>query len=93
MERLLDLNRTGPKAATPDRDAQFQSLYNQVRSERDAARNAYAEGRKHLLDRNFGRALEVCQEYLQKHPGDPLFHALKIETEEAQRQEQSAAVA
>ncbi len=93
LERLLDLNRTGPKTATPDRDAQFQSLYNQVRSEREAARNAYSEGRKHLLDRNFSRALEICQEYLQKHPGDPLFHALKIETEEAQRQEQSAAVA
>ncbi len=93
LERLLDVNRSGPKSATPDREAQYQSLYNQIRSEHDAARNAYAEGRKHLLDRNFPRVLEICQEYLQKHPADPLFQALKIETDEAQRQEQSAAVA
>jgi eukaryotic-like serine/threonine-protein kinase len=93
LERLLEVNRARPKSATPDRDAQYQSLYNQIRSERDAARNAYAEGRKHLADRNFAKVLEICQKYLQKHPGDPLFQALKIESEEMQRQEQSAAVA
>ena len=52
LERVLELNRGGPKSITPDLDAQCQGLYNQVRSERDAARNAYAEGRKQLLDRN-----------------------------------------
>ena len=93
LEHLLDLNRAGPKSIMPDRDAQYQSLYNQVRSERDAARNAYAEGRKHLGDHNFSRALEICQEFLQKHPGDPMFQALKIEAEEVQRQQQSAAIA
>ncbi len=93
LEHLLDLNRAGPKSITPDKDAQYQSLYNQVRSERDAARNAYAEGRKYLADHNFVRALEICQEFLQKHPGDPMFQALKIEAEETQRQEQSSAIA
>ncbi len=93
LERVLEINRTGPKSPNPERDAQYQSLYNQVRSERDAARNAYAEGRTQLNDRNFARTLEICSEFLQKHPGDPLFQALKIETEETQRQEQSAAVA
>ncbi|MGA8027297.1 MAG: protein kinase, partial [Bryobacteraceae bacterium] len=93
LERLLELNRQGPKSVTPERDAQYQSLYNQIRSERDAARNAYAEGRKHLMDRNFPRALEICRENLQKHSGDPMFQALKLEAEELQRQEQSAAVA
>lgn len=71
---MLELNRGGPKSITPDLDAQCQGLYNQVRSERDAARNAYAEGRKQLLDRNVARALEICDEYLQKHPNDPMFH-------------------
>jgi len=93
LERLLDLNRQSPKFIAPDRDAQYQSLYNQIRSERDVARNAYAEGRKHLVDHNFARALEICEEFLRKHPGDPMFQALKIEAEETQRQEQSSAVA
>ncbi|MGH9584689.1 MAG: protein kinase domain-containing protein [Bryobacteraceae bacterium] len=93
LERVLELNRQGTKTATPDRDAQYQSLYNQIRSERDAARNAYAEGRKHLADENIARALEICEEFLQKHPGDPMFQALKIEAEEQQRQQQSAAIA
>ncbi len=93
LERLLEMNRSGPKSSTPDRDAQYQSLYNQIRSEREAARNIYSEGRKYLGDKNFAKALEICEEFLRKHPGDPLFQALKIETEEMQRQEQSAAVA
>jgi tetratricopeptide (TPR) repeat protein len=90
---VLELNRGGPKSITPDLDAQCQGLYNQVRSERDAARNAYAEGRKQLLDRNVARALEICDEYLQKHPNDPMFQALKFEAEEVKRQVQSSAVA
>jgi serine/threonine protein kinase len=93
LERVLELNRGGPKSITPDLDAQCQGLYNQVRSERDAARNAYAEGRKQLLDRNVARALEICDEYLQKHPNDPMFQALKFEAEEVKRQVQSSAVA
>ncbi|HZS55113.1 MAG TPA: tetratricopeptide repeat protein [Bryobacteraceae bacterium] len=93
LERLLEINRSGPKSTTPERDAQYQSLYNQIRSERDAARSTYAEGRKHLTDKNFAKALEICEDFLDKHPGDPLFQALKIEVEEAQRQEQSAAIA
>ena len=93
LERVLELNRRSRKAAPSDRDAQYQSLYNQIRSERDAARNAYAEARKQLDDHKFVRVLEICEQFLGKHPGDPLFQALKIEAEEAQRQEQSAAIA
>jgi serine/threonine-protein kinase len=93
LERVLELNRRSLKSAPSDRDAQYQSLYNQIRSERDAARNAYAEARKQLEDHKFARVLEICEQFLEKHPGDPLFQALKIEAEEAQRQEQSAAIA
>jgi serine/threonine-protein kinase len=93
LERVLDLNQRTAKSITPDLDAQCQSFYNQVRSERDAARSAYAEGRKHLLDGNVTKALELCEEYLQKHPGDPMFQALKLEAGEFQRQQQSSAVA
>lgn len=93
LERLLELDRTAPKSANPERDAQYQSFYNQVRSEREAARNAYAEARKFLHEHNFTRVFEICQDYLGKNPGDPLFQSLKIETEETQRQQQSQAVA
>lgn len=93
LERLLEMNRSNPKSTTPERDAQYQSLYNQIRSEREAARNIYAEGRKYLADKNFAKALEICAEFLATHPGDPLFQALKLETEEGQRQEQSASIA
>ena len=94
LERGLDLSRRpNAKSLTTELDAQYQSFYNQVRSERDAAKNAYAEGRKNLEDKNIARTLEICEEFLQKLPNDPMFQALKLEAEEGQRQEQSAAVA
>jgi serine/threonine-protein kinase len=93
LERALAIAWRGARSGAPDLDAQCQSFYSQVRSERDAARNAYAEGRKYILDRNVPRALEICDEYLQKHPGDPMFQALKLEAEELERQELAAAVA
>ena len=94
LERGLDVSRRpNARALTTELDAQYQSFYNQVRSERDAARNAYAEGRKSLEDKNTIRALEICEEYLQKHPTDPMFQALKLEAEEMQRHDQSAAIA
>jgi len=93
LERILDLTRRSPDSAIPERDAQYQSLYNQIRTERETARNAYAEGRRYLADRNFGKALEICDEFLKRSPGDPMFHALKLEGEEQLRQEQSAFIA
>jgi serine/threonine-protein kinase len=93
LERVLEFSRRSPKSATPDRDAQYQSLYNQIRSERDAAKNSYAEAVKNLGDKNFARVLQICEEFLKNHAGDPMFQALKIEAEELQRQEQSAAIA
>ena len=94
LERGLDLShKAAGRPLTTELDAQYQSFYNQVRSERDSARNAYAEGRKSLEDKNTERALEICGEYLQKHPNDPMFQALRLEAEEMQRQEQSSAVA
>lgn len=90
LERILEMGRRSSDSAIPDRDAQYQSLYNQIRTERDAARSAYADGRRCLADRNFTKALEICNEYLKKAPGDPIFQALKLEVEEQQRQDQSA---
>ena len=92
LERVLELGRAMPGSASADKEAQYQSFYNQVRSERDLYRNGYGEARKQLADRNFDAALELCAGFLQKYPGDPLFQALKLEIEEQQRQEHSAFV-
>src|SRR5439155_19832816 len=46
LEQVLELHGQFPDSATPDRVAQYQSLYNQIRTEREAARNSYAEGRR-----------------------------------------------
>jgi eukaryotic-like serine/threonine-protein kinase len=93
LERVLELRRQSPDSAIPDRDAQYQSLYNQIRSEKDAARSSYAEGRRYLADKNFAKALALCEDFQKKSPGDPIFQALKLEVEEQQRQEQSAFIA
>jgi serine/threonine-protein kinase len=93
LERILEMTRRSPDSTIPDRDAQYQSFYNQIRTERDASRSAYAEGQRHLADRNFVKALELCNEFLKKCPGDPMFQALKLEAEEQQRQDQSAFIA
>jgi serine/threonine-protein kinase len=93
LERLLDLNRQSPDSAIPEVDAKYHGFYNQIQTEREAARTAFAEGRRSLEDRNFAKSLEICAEFLKKYPGDPMFHALKLEAEELQRQEQSSYLA
>jgi eukaryotic-like serine/threonine-protein kinase len=93
LERILEVTRRSPDSAIPERDAHYQSLYNQVCNEQEAFRNAYAEARRYLADRNFGKALEMCNEFLKKSPGEPMFQALKLEVEEQSRQEQSAFIA
>jgi serine/threonine protein kinase len=92
LEQILDLGHDAPGSPDAEREAQYQSFYNQVRSERDLYRNGYAEGQKFLVDKNFKAALDLCSQFLQKYPGDPLFQALKLEVEEQLRQEQSAFV-
>ncbi len=94
LERLLEISRqAGRTSTTPEKDAQYQSLYNQIRSEREALRAGYAEARRCLEDRNFAKAAALCNEFLTKNPNDPMFQALKLEVDERDRQDRSAAVA
>ncbi|HET9284295.1 MAG TPA: protein kinase [Candidatus Angelobacter sp.] len=93
LERLLEISRNASRTSTPEKDAQYQSLYNQIRSEREALRAGYAEARRCLEDKNFAKAGALCQEFLTKNPNDPMFQALKLEVDERDRQERSAAVA
>src|ERR1700733_6101406 len=89
LERLLEVARQAPDAAVPDRDALYQNLYQEVRSEHDSIHNAYEDARRQLAEKNLTRALEICDEFLGRYPGDPVFQALKLEAVELRRQELS----
>ena len=93
LERVLDLDRRAPDSAAPERGASYQNLYNQVRSEHDAMNSSYAEARKLLGDREFARALEICNQQMIRYPGHALFQALKFDVDEQQRQELSRYIA
>jgi serine/threonine protein kinase len=90
---VLELDRRAPDASSPERGATYQSFYNEVRSEHDAMNTAYAEARKQLGERNFGKARASCEAYLAKYPANAIFQALKYDIEEQQRQELSAFIA
>jgi eukaryotic-like serine/threonine-protein kinase len=93
LERLLELGRQTPDASVPDRDSVYQGFYNQIRSERDSIHNAYEEARRNLSEKNFARALEICDNFVAKYPADAIFQALKLEAVEQGRQELSAYIA
>jgi len=90
---VLELDRRAPDSINRESGASYQSFYNEVRSEHDAMNTAYAEARRHLTERNFGKAMAACQAYLVKYPTNAIFQALKYDIEEQQRQELSALVA
>ena len=90
---VLDLDRKAPDAGHRESGTTYQTFYNEVRSEHDAMNAAYAEARKLLDDRNFEKALSICQTYLAKYPTNALFQALRYDIEEQKRQDLSAQIA
>ena len=90
MGRVLDLDRRAPDTSSPELSGTYQSFYNKVRSEHDAINNGYAEARRHLAEREYGKALKICDDILGKYPGQALFQAVKFDIEEQQRQQLSA---
>ena len=93
LQRVLELDRRAPDVSSRESGAGYQNLYNQVSSEHDAINSAYAEARRRLGERDFAKAMAVCDEYLAKYPGHALFQALKFDVEEQQRQQLSAYIA
>jgi serine/threonine-protein kinase len=90
---VLDLDRKAPDSINRESGANYQSFYNEVRSEHDAMNTAYAEARRNLAEKHFRKALEACQAYLTKYPNNAIFQALKYDIEEQQRQELSSFIA
>ncbi len=91
LERVMELGKR--VSAHPQTDAQYESLYNEIRRERDDLQSLYAEARKALETNDFNRAQQICDQVLDRRPGDALFQALKIEVDEGERQARSAAIA
>jgi eukaryotic-like serine/threonine-protein kinase len=90
---VLELDRRAPDSINRESGTNYQSFYNEVRSEHDAMNAAYAEARRNLTEHNFSRAMAACQAYLVKYPNNAIFQALKYDIEEHQRQELSAFIA
>jgi len=90
---VLELDRRAPDSINRESGANYQSFYNEVRSEHDAMNAAYAEARRNLTEHNFSRAMAACDAYLVKYPNNAIFQALKYDIEEHQRQELSAFIA
>lgn len=93
LERILDVSRQTPDATVPELEAKYKTFYNRVRSEHDAIGKALEDGRRFLKAKNFARALEVCNETLTSYPHNREFQGLKLQIEQAERQELSAYIA
>ncbi len=93
MGMVLELDREAPDSTSPETSAAYQNFYNKVRSEHDTINNGYAEARRALADRQYIKALNICQEFLAKYPNHALFQAFKFDVEEQQRQQVSAYIA
>src|SRR5262249_1172800 len=85
MRVVIELDGKAPDISSPDASAKYQVFYDKLRSEQDAISNAYAEARRHLAEKRFESALEICTDFLSRYPGQALFQALKFDVEEQQR--------
>jgi len=93
MKHVLELDRRAPEVSSPDAAGMYQNFYNKIRSEHEGINNSYAEARRHLADKNFAQALQICREFLDRYPGHALFQALKFDIDEQQRQQLSGFIA
>ena len=93
MVRLFSVVRSRPEGAVPERDAVYESFYQQVRSEHDSIRLLLEEAQHEFSEENFQQALALCAAHLQRYPHDGAFQALKIQIEDAERQKVSSYIA
>jgi tetratricopeptide (TPR) repeat protein len=93
MQQVLELDRRAPDSTAGEAGDTYEVVYNQLRSEHDAMQAGYAEARRLLADGECARALEVCETFHARYPGHALFHALRLDIDEEQRQQLSAFIA
>ena len=93
LQRVLQLDREAPDPLRPERGAEFQMVYNEVRSESESIRNALDESKKRLESKEYAEADRICDSFLERYPNHALFQALKFDIGERQRQDLSAYIA
>ena len=84
LEKLIELNRTVPGSAIPERDKVYQAFYANMVSERASLDNAYEEASRHLTEKNFEKSLQACDRILTKYPANAQFKALRIKIQDSQ---------
>jgi serine/threonine-protein kinase len=93
MRMVLELDQKAPDTSSPDATGAYQTFYDKVRSEHDAINSSYADARRRLGERQFAAALQICNDFLARYPGQAIFQSLKFDIEEQQRQQLSAYIA
>ena len=93
MRLVLELDSKAPDTSSPELSGTYQTFYNKVRSEYDTLNNGYAAARALVEKHEFAKALAICDEILAKHPGQPLFQALKFDMSAQQGRQLSAFIA
>jgi len=93
LERVLQLDREAPDGLRPERAAEYQKFYNEVRSEAENIRNSLDEAKSKLESREYAAAEAICDTFLEKYPNHALFQALKYDIGDRQRQNLSAYIA
>jgi len=90
LDHLFSEVRLHPEGMAPERDAVYESFYEQVCSTCDSLRSKLEEAQKLLDGENFPQARAICIEQLARYPDNEDFHALKMQVEDAERQKISA---
>jgi serine/threonine protein kinase len=90
LDRLFSEIRLHPEGAVPERDAVFESFYNEVCSASDSLRSRYEEAQRTLEAENFAQARSICSEQLLKYPKNEDLKLLKLQIDFAERQKISA---
>lgn len=93
MKIVLELDRQAPDSSSPAPGGTYQAVYDRIRSEHDAINSAYANARRCFADRDFAKALQICDDFLSKYPNQAVFQSLKLDIEEERRQQLSGFVA
>lgn len=83
LEQIVKLESLAPDTSSSER----QKLYEEIRSEYDSLTQSIEDIRRLRTEKNYDRALQLCDEILAVHPVHAVVQDLKLTTEADRRQE------
>ncbi len=92
LEQLMRLDKEAPET-DPEGGVAYGDFYQRLRQEHAAIEEALRQGRSRMEDGRFLEALELCDKFLEKYPGHTLFQALRLDTQDRERQALSSYIA